>query len=90
MATEGYTLLSCDYSGQEVRVTAHLANDERMIQAYREGRDVYSEIASIIFNVPYEDCCEKHPDGSDYHDGKIRRATAKPIVLGRHKCPCIQ
>jgi len=81
-ASPGYIMLSCDYSGQEVRVTAHLSQDEKMIQAYKDGKDVYSEIASIIFNVPYEECCEKRPDGTYSKEGKERRATAKPVVLG--------
>lgn len=81
-ASEGCVLLSCDYSGQEVRVTAHLSKDEKMIDAYRQKKDVYSEIASLAYGVPYEDCCEKHPDGTDYAEGKRRRGEAKKIVLG--------
>ena len=83
-ASPGYVLLSCDYSGQEVRVTAHLAKDEKMIQAYREGKDVYSEIAALAFNTTYEECCEYRPDGTANPDGKARRGEAKKIVLGRH------
>lgn len=81
-ASPGHILLSCDYSGQEVRVTAHLAQDKKMIQAYIDGKDVYSEIASLAFNKPYDDCCEKFPDGTDNPDGKTRRSEAKKIVLG--------
>lgn len=81
-ASPGHILLSCDYSGQEVRVTAHLAQDKKMIQAYIDGKDVYSEIASLAFNKPYDDCCEKFPDGTDNPDGKARRSEAKKIVLG--------
>lgn len=81
-ATPGYILMSCDYSGQEVRVTAHLSNDKKMIQAYIDGRDVYSEIATIAFNRTYEECCEKWPDGTDNPDGKARRGESKKIVLG--------
>ena len=83
-ATPGYILMSCDYSGQEVRVTAHLSNDRKMIQAYIDGKDVYSEIAAIAFNKTYEECCEKWPDGTDNPDGKARRGESKKIVLGRH------
>lgn len=83
-ATPGYILMSCDYSGQEVRVTAHLSNDRKMIQAYVDEKDVYSEIAAIAFNKTYEECCEKWPDGTDNPDGKARRGESKKIVLGRH------
>ena len=83
-ATEGYVLMSCDYSGQEVRLTAHMSHDRKMIQAYIDGKDVYSEIASLAFNVPYEDCCEHRADGTPYPEGKKRRGESKKIVLGRH------
>jgi DNA polymerase-1 len=81
-ASPGHILMSCDYSGQEVRLTAHLAHDEKMIKAYVDGKDVYSEIAALAFNTTYEECCEKRPDGTDNPDGKKRRGEAKKIVLG--------
>lgn len=81
-APKGSVLLSCDYSGQEVRVTAHLAHDKKMIQAYQEGKDVYVEIASLAFHKPYEECLENRPDGTTNPDGKARRGAAKKIVLG--------
>ena len=81
-APEGKVLLSCDYSGQEVRVTAHLAHDQKMIQAYRDGKDVYVEIASLAYGVPYEECLENRPDGTTNPEGKARRGSAKKIVLG--------
>jgi len=84
MATPGYMLLSCDYSGQEVRVTADLSQDEKLIQAYREGKDPYCEIASLAFGVPYEECTEYRADGTFNPDGKKRRGEAKKIVLGKH------
>lgn len=81
-ASPGYVLLSCDYSGQEVRVTAHLSQDEKLIQAYRDGKDPYCEIASLAYNLPYEECCEFRADGTKNPEGKKRRGEAKKIVLG--------
>lgn len=81
-AEEGNVLLSCDYSGQEVRVTAHISHDRKMIQAYKDDKDVYVEIASLAYNVPYEDCLEHRPDGTTNPEGKARRGAAKKIVLG--------
>ena len=84
-ASPGHVLMSCDYSGQEVRVTAHLSQDQKMIKAYKDGKDVYSEIAAISFNKPYEECCEFAPDGSkNPPECKARRGEAKKIVLGGH------
>ena len=82
-APEGSVLLSCDYSGQEVRVTAHVSHDEKMIQAYRDGKDVYVEIASLAFHKPYEECLENRPDGTTNPEGKARRSASKKIVLGK-------
>lgn len=81
-AEDGNVLLSCDYSGQEVRVTAHISHDKKMIQAYKDNKDVYVEIASLAYNVPYEDCLEHRPDGTTNPEGKARRGAAKKIVLG--------
>ena len=36
-----------DYSAQEPRLTVHLAQDEKGIQAYIDGKDLYAEIASL-------------------------------------------
>ena len=59
-----------------------MSHDERMIQAYIDGKDLYCEIASIAFDVPYEECLEFRPDGTTNAEGKKRRTTAKAIVLG--------
>ena len=82
-ATPGYILMSCDYSGQEPRVTAHLSQDQKMIQAYKDGKDVYSEIAALAFDTTYEECREKK-NGEPYPEGAARRSASKKIVLGKH------
>ena len=54
-----------------------------MIKAFKEGKDIYATIASIAFNVPYEQCLEFHPETHEYQpEGKARRGEAKTIVLG--------
>lgn len=78
----GHVLISADYSAQEPRLTAHMSQDERMIQAYKDGKDLYCEIASIAFGVPYEECQEFRADGTKNDEGKMRRGRAKAIVLG--------
>lgn len=82
VADEGKYMLSCDYSAQEPRLTAQMCQDEKMIKAYKDGKDLYCEIASIAFGVPYEECMEHRPDGTTNPDGKKRRSQAKTIVLG--------
>lgn len=81
-ARPGYALVSCDYSGQEPRLTASLCRDETMIKTYQEGKDLYSMIAAVAFNTTYEECQEHRPDGELYLEGKWRRGNAKQIVLG--------
>lgn len=82
-ATPGYVMLSSDYSSQEPRITAFVAQDPKMIASFQEGKDIYASIASIAFNVPYEKCLEFHPETGEYQpDGKKRRGEAKTIVLG--------
>lgn len=82
MATKGYVMISSDYSAQEPRLMAHLSKDEKMVQAYLDGKDLYVEIAAIAFDKTYEQCLEFHPDGSKNPEGKERRGIAKAIVLG--------
>lgn len=81
VASEGYYLLSSDYSQQEPRITAHMSRDEKMINAYKQGKDLYAEIASIAFNQPYENCLE-YVNGVYNEEGYRRRQTSKAIVLG--------
>ena len=81
VASPGYCLLSSDYSQQEPRLTAHMSRDEKMINAYKQGKDLYAEIASIAFNQPYENCLE-YVNGVYNEEGYRRRQTSKAIVLG--------
>ena len=81
-ATPGYVMLSSDYSAQEPRITSFVAQEENMQKAFREDRDVYATIASLAFNVPYENCLEFHPETHEYQpDGKARRGEAKVVLL---------
>lgn len=87
-ATDGYVLLGADYSQQEPKVMAQMCGDEKLQDAIRNGRDVYSSIASIAFNRKYEDCLEFILDENGNKtdktnaEGKEYRSQAKPIFLG--------
>lgn len=81
-ATDGYVFMSSDYGQQEPRIMAQLCGDEKMIQAYKEGKDLYAEIAALSFNTTYENCLEFRPDGTTNPEGKNRRSQAKSILLG--------
>ena len=50
----GYILVDADYSQIELRVLAHIAKDEAMINAFRSGMDIHTVTASQVFSVPAE------------------------------------
>ena len=84
-ATEGYVLMSSDFSQQEPKALAAMCRkdgDPQMYNVFMEGKDLYSEIASKAFNKPYEECREFRPDGTTNKEGKERRSQAKSILLG--------
>lgn len=47
-------ILSCDYSQIELRIMAHLSNDEEMVKAFRAGEDIHRSTAALVFGLPYE------------------------------------
>lgn len=49
---EGKKLLSVDYSQIELRVLAHISNDEGLMNAFRDDLDIHSATASEVFSVP--------------------------------------
>lgn len=68
---------------QEPRLLAYVANSKLLISGFQENKDPYATIASVAFNVPYEQCLEFHPETKEYQpDGKRRRSEAKVILLG--------
>ena len=52
---EGCKLLSADYSQIELRIMAHIAEDENLLTAFKEGKDVHQATAAEIFGVPLDD-----------------------------------
>lgn len=55
VAREGYTLVDADYSQIELRILAHIADDQNMINAFLNGDDIHSITASQVFNCPLEE-----------------------------------
>lgn len=51
VAPEGYEIVSADYSQIELRVLAHLSQDERLVEAFQTGQDVHTRTAMEIFEV---------------------------------------
>lgn len=51
VAPPGRVLLSADYSQVELRILAHVAHDENLLQAFADGEDIHARTASRLFNV---------------------------------------
>lgn len=52
---EGYVFLDADYSQIELRVLAHMSGDERLINAYKEAKDIHRITASEVFHIPFDE-----------------------------------
>ena len=49
VAPKGYKMLAADYSQIELRIMAHLSNDESLLTAFAEGRDIHRATAAEVF-----------------------------------------
>lgn len=67
---EGYLYVDADYSQIELRVLAHISEDEHMIEAFNNNQDIHKQAASKVFNVPIEEVT------------KEQRANAKAVNFG--------
>lgn len=82
-AAPGNVLVGGDFSQQEPRLLSHYSGDEHMINAYKEGKDLYAMIASKVYHNNYEDNLEFNPITKKIQpDGKHRRTSVKGLLLG--------
>ncbi len=56
---EGCIFVDADYSQIELRVLAHIAEDEHMIQAFNNNEDIHKQTASKVFDVPMDQVTSK-------------------------------
>ncbi len=54
IAGPGNLLVAVDYSQIELRIVAHMAGDENMLTAFRQGQDIHSTTAGAIYSVPLD------------------------------------
>ncbi|NLZ82354.1 MAG: DNA polymerase I, partial [Clostridiales bacterium] len=52
---DDYVFLDADYSQIELRVLAHMSGDERLINAYKEAKDIHRITASEVFHTPFDE-----------------------------------
>lgn len=55
VASEGWSLIAVDYSQIELRVVAHMAEDQAMLEAFASGRDIHAATAAAIYSQPLEE-----------------------------------
>ena len=67
---EGKVYIDADYSQIELRVLAHLSEDEHMINAFKNGEDIHKQAASKVFGIPVEEVT------------KEQRSSAKAVNFG--------
>lgn len=59
-AAPGYKLISADYSQIELRVLAHIAQDDALAEIFRQGRDVHTETSMRVFGVKKSEITADH------------------------------
>lgn len=67
---EGHLFVDSDYSQIELRVLAHLSDDERLIAAFKNGQDIHRSTASLVFDTPFDEVTD------------IQRRNAKAVNFG--------
>ena len=67
---EGYVYIDADYSQIELRVLAHISQDEHMLEAFKNGEDIHKQAASKVLGIPTEEVT------------KEQRSDAKAVNFG--------
>ncbi len=67
---DGYVFADADYSQIELRILAHMSEDQGLIDAYHEGRDIHRITASKVFHTPFDEVTD------------LQRRNAKAVNFG--------
>lgn len=67
---DGFVFMDADYSQIELRVLAHLSEDEKLIEAYRTAQDIHRTTASQVFHIPFDEVTD------------LQRRNAKAVNFG--------
>ncbi|WP_371187365.1 DNA polymerase I [Thalassotalea maritima] len=60
IANPGSKIVAIDYSQIELRIMAHLSNDEGLLKAFAEGKDIHQATAAEIFALPLDEVTADH------------------------------
>ena len=67
---EGYVFVDADYSQVELRVLAHISQDQHMLDAFKNGEDIHVQAASKVLGIPMDEVT------------KQQRSSAKAVNFG--------
>lgn len=89
VALPGHKFFACDYSQVELRILAHVSQDEALLTAFREGQDVHATTAAAVYGIPLEDVTYNQRRfakavnfGLIYGMGAFRLARDSDLTLG--------
>jgi DNA polymerase-1 len=74
----GFKMVSCDFSGQELRLCAEGSQEPLWLDAFNNGEDLHSKVASMVFKVSLEEVRDK----PEFLRGKSYRDAAKTVNFG--------
>ncbi len=66
----GYVFVDADYSQIELRILAHMSDDDQLIEAYNQNADIHRITASKVFHVPFDEVTD------------LQRRNAKAVNFG--------
>ncbi len=85
----GWTFLSADYSQVELRILAHISQDETLLRAFRENQDIHTATAAAVYGVPVAEVTKNQRRfaktvnfGLIYGMGPFRLARESGLTLG--------
>ena len=90
IAPSGYKIVAADYSQIELRIMAHLSQDEGLLTAFAEGKDIHQATAAEVFSVPLGEVSDQQRRSAKAINfgliyGMSAFGLAKQLQIGRHE-----
>jgi hypothetical protein len=80
MAPPGHVVVAVDSGAVEVRTGGYICNDNALLDAFRQKRDIYIDMAASMFGRQYEDLKAERKAGDK--DAELKRQIGKTTILG--------
>lgn len=74
VARSGWSFLAADYSQVELRVLAHISQDDALLEAFRDDQDIHTTTAAAVFGVTVEEV--------DYNQRRFAKAVNFGLIYG--------